>query len=132
RLGGRHPPAGRRLRPPAGADGDGWCPVSARRIAIDDLGSFDITPADGIPGHYVVNVGDAVELEATLAEFEAIAHNVLALVASQRLDNLGRAQDRGDVAVLAELNTLGYVHGGTDRILAGDVEEMLGDIALAD
>lgn len=37
-----------------------------------------------------------------------------------------------DMAVLAELNTLGYVHGGTDRILAGDVVEVLGDIALAD
>lgn len=65
--------------------------MTAPRIAIDHLESFDISDADELPGSYVVNIGGDVELEATLAEFEVIAYNLLAIVASTRLDEYRRA-----------------------------------------
>lgn len=58
----------------------------APRIALEDLGVYDITPAEGLPGHYVVDVNGQVELEATLSELENVGLNLLALVSGQRLD----------------------------------------------
>lgn len=67
--------------------------MTAPRIAIEHLDSFDVSEADELPGWYVISIGGDVELEATLAEFEVIGLNLLALVASTRLDEYRQQLD---------------------------------------
>lgn len=60
---------------------------SVSTFSVSGIGAFDIAPHPDEPGRFVLGIHgvDVVDLTGTLDELAAVGHEIVALVASERL-----------------------------------------------